>query len=321
MDDYKNILIEYKSLQNMVENQANDLNLIQNKIKIFLNNINSLKDDIKQIPDIQNGSFGFLNKIFKNFVNNIQNCISQFTDIILNPLDNFIYSYKFATGKNITLFNELKSDLFEEKKILTNKRDIYFNYIKESKNQSNQTNNTKYTFFKNKSSNINININNELSSKKDENIYNNAVKENYHQLYQYELNKMNEMIDESNIKYNNIFHEINAINASYKITVRDCLIKFAKNLTEYATNLNNLSDEIIKKIDTSKILNNEEICQSVDKSASSNKPRFEKEKLEENVIIDTKEKEKEKEKNTEKKNIISIFHKKKITKLFSTYCK
>jgi hypothetical protein len=43
-------------------------------------------------------------------------------------------------------------------------------------------------------------------SKKDENIFNNAMKENYAQIYQYELNRMNEIIEESNKKYNNILH-------------------------------------------------------------------------------------------------------------------
>ena len=133
MEDYKNIIVEYKSLQSMVENQTNDLNLILSKVKTFVDNITKLKDEIMNIPDIENGSFGFLNQILKNFVLNIQKNIIQFNDIIINPLDNFIYSFKFATSKNLTQFNEIKSDLFEEKKILSNKRDIYFNYLNEYK--------------------------------------------------------------------------------------------------------------------------------------------------------------------------------------------
>ena len=307
MEDYKNIIVEYKSLQNMVENEINDLNLIYSKIKSFIDGISSLKNNINDIPDIPNGSFGFLNPLLKNFVSNIQKDINQFNDIILNQLDNFIYSFKFATTKNLTSFNEIKYDLFEEKKILENKRDTYFNYLYDFEQSEKLTSkSSKNIFFrKEKSSNIDNN-NNDILSKTDENIFNNAVKENYYQLYQYELNKMNDIIEECNNKYKNIYHEINAINASLKITVRDCLIKFANNLNDFAKTFNLLSEDIIAKINSLKILNNEEISQSIDKvSSSTNEPRFGKEKLEKNKKIEIKEK------NIEKKHLFQFFLKKK----------
>ena len=308
MEDYKNIIVEYKSLQNMVENEINDLNLIYSKIKSFIDGISSLKNNINDIPDIPDGFFGFLNPLLKNFVSKIQKDINQFNDIILNQLDNFIYSFKFATTKNLTSFNEIKYDLFEEKKILENKRDTYFNYLYDFEQSEKLTSkSSKNIFFrKEKSSNIDNNNNNDILSKTDENIFNNAVKENYYQLYQYELNKMNDIIEECNNKYNNIYHEINAINASLKITVRDCLIKFANNLNDFAKTFNLLSEDIIAKINSLKILNNEEISQSIDKvSSSTNEPRFGKEKLEKNKKIEIKEK------NIEKKHLFQFFLKKK----------
>lgn len=307
MEDYKNMIVEYKSLQNMVENQTNDLNLIRSKIKSFEKNLSFLKDEISNTQDIPNGSFGFLNTVLKKFNNNLQKNLVQFGDLILNPLDSFIYSFKFATTKNLTQFSEIKSDLFEGKKNLINKRDIYFNYMDELAKidkTENENKNIKNIFFKKEK--LGNNTNDDISSKNDENIFNNAVVENYHQLYQYELNKMNDIIEECNIKYNNLYHEISAINASLKITVKDCLIKFAKNLNVFAETFNLLSDEIIKKIDSLKILNNEEISQSIDKVAtSSNEPRFEREKLEkkEKIKIDTKEK------NVEKKHLFEFFKK------------
>ena len=255
MDDFK-MIEEYKSLQNMVENQTNDLNLIHSKIKTFVTNMTSLKGEITNIQEIPNGSFFFLNNVLKNFIINIQRNIVQFNDLVLSPLDSFIYSFKFASAKNLTQFNEIKYDLFEERKSLISKRDDYWNYIDESENES-----------KNK------------KNKKDEKVYNNAVRENYHQLYQYELNKMNETIEECNIKYNNLYHEISAINATLKLTVKDCLIKFAKNLNNFAESFNILSSEVTKKIDSLKILNNEEITQTKDREISSNnEPRFTNEK-------------------------------------------
>ena len=293
MEDYKNIIVEYKSLQNMVENEINDLNLIYSKIKSFIDGISSLKNNINDIPDIPNGSFGFLNPLLKNFVSNIQK-------------DNFIYSFKFATTKNLTSFNEIKYDLFEEKKILENKRDTYFNYLYDFEQSEKLTSKSSKNIFFRKEKSSNIDNNNNILSKTDENIFNNAVKENYYQLYQYELNKMNDIIEECNNKYKNIYHEINAINASLKITVRDCLIKFANNLNDFAKTFNLLSEDIIAKINSLKILNNEEISQSIDKvSSSTNEPRFGKEKLEKNKKIEIKEK------NIEKKHLFQFFLKKK----------
>ena len=300
MDDYKNLIVEYKSLQFMIETQINDLNLIQAKFKSFINNISSLKDDISKIPDIPNGSFGFLNPLLKSFSSNLQKNINDFNDIILNQIDNFIYSFKFATTKNLTQFNEIKNDLYEEKKILISKRDAYFDYLNEYEESVNhsKSSSSKNIFFK-----WDLN-NNDTISKKDENVFNNAVKENYFQLYQYELNKMNDVIEECNNKYNNIYYEINAINASLKMTVRDCLLKFANNLTNFSQAFNTLADDIINKINSLKILKNEEISQSVDKvTSSSNKPRFDKENLEK--FVKTK-----KEKNTEKKTLFQFFTKK-----------
>lgn len=74
------------------------------------------------------------------------------------------------------------------------------------------------------------------------------MKENYAQIYQYELNRMNEIIEESNKKYNNVNHEISAIKASLKLTIKDCLIKFSKNLSEFGATFNTLSEEIVKKL-------------------------------------------------------------------------
>ena len=98
----------------MVENELIDLNLIYSKIKSFIDSIFSLKNNISEIPDIPNDSFGFLNPLLKNFIWNIWKGINKFNDIVMSQLDTFIYSFKFATMKSFTSFNEIKSDLFEK---------------------------------------------------------------------------------------------------------------------------------------------------------------------------------------------------------------
>ena len=61
------------------------------------------------------------------------------------------------------------------------------------------------------------------------------------------------------------------------------MIKFAKNENDFGNTFNFLSEDIINKINSLKIHNNEEISQSIEKvTSSTNEVRFEKEKLEKN---------------------------------------
>ena len=293
MSDYESIETEYMSLNNWVEAQIEDLSLIKEKMKVFKKNIISLKDDICKIKDIPNGYFGFLNQLIKNFVKNITDNLFQFDDLIIMPLDNFLFSFKFATSKNISILQEIKRDLIEEKQELINKRDIYFNYTTNNKDENEKN---KSIFFK-----LLTGGNEEdASKKKDMSIYNKSVEDNYEQSYQYELDKMNEMIEESNIKYNNIYSEINAIFASFKLTIKESLLKFAKNISNISLNFNVLSLDISTKIDSIKVLNNEEISEGINQiTRAKNEPRFTKELKEKKETIRL-------QKNS-KKNIFSFF--------------
>ena len=302
MNDYQNILEEYKNIQTMVEGHINELNLVQNKVKLFKNTMCILKEDLLSIPEIQSESFSFLNPLINNFNNNLQININHFNDLIINPLESFIFSFNFAISKNLTIFNEIKCDLFEEKKNLNNKRDTYFNYMNTL--SENEEKKTKNIFF----------MEGDDLSKKDENIFNNAMKENYAQIYKYELNRMNEIIEESNKKYDNILHEFNAIKTSLKLTIKDRLIKFSKSLSDYSATFNALSEEIIQKLDSMKSFKNESINESIgNKPKSENEQRFKKEILEQFQIKKDKTEAKEKniEKN-EKKGIFDFFKKRKL---------
>ena len=250
-DDYKSLETEYSSLNNWVESQIKDLSLIKEKMKVFKKNMITLREDISKIKEIPNGYFGFLNQIMKNFVKNINENLFRFDDLIITPLDNFLFSFKFATDKNINMLKEIKKNLTEEKNELKNKRDAYFNYIINNQEENSEKN--KNIFLKILSGGNDEDI----TKKKDINIFNKSVEDDYEQLYQYELDKMNELIDENNLKYNNIYNEINAIFASYKLTVKESLIKFAKNLSSISLNFNMLSLEIQTKIDSLKVLKND----------------------------------------------------------------
>ena len=293
MDDYKTIDVEYNNLNNWVETKIKDLSLIKEKIKVFQKNMISLKDDITNIDEVPNGSFGFLNKIMGNFVKNITATLFQFDDLIITPLDNFLFSFKFATSKNINMLQDIKNNLTEEKQQLKNKRDLYFKYIVNNEELKSEKN--KNIFFKMLSWG-----NEDASKKKDENIYNKSVEDNYEQIYQYELDKMNEAIDENNFKYNNIYNEINAISGSYDLTVKEALIKFAKNISNISLNFNSLSSEIFENINSLKELKNEEISNYINKIyTTENEPRFPKQFKE--------KKENNKQEKSTKKNLFNFF--------------
>ena len=243
-----NIIEEYKNLENIIETEKDNLNLVQSKIKIFLKSLSALKEDLISTSDI-NGPFSFLNKIFQKFIKIITRYMNQFNDKILIPFDNLIESYKFGTDKNLNSFKEIEEDLENAEKNLLNQKDVIFNYIKESENETKISKN----IISKKTKEHDNNDNNNILTKKDENIFNNAIKENYNQLFQYELNKMDEIIEENNLKFNDIYKEINTLTAILRLSLEDLLMKFSKNITDFSEAFNTFSKDIIKEINASKI--------------------------------------------------------------------
>ena len=79
----------------------------------------------------------------ENFGKKITDDLFQFEDLIISPLDNFLYSFNFATSKNINMLKDIQKDLIEEKQELNNKKDVYFNYIinQEDTNEKNKSKN------------------------------------------------------------------------------------------------------------------------------------------------------------------------------------
>ena len=136
MEDYEILDKEYEHLNKWVNDQIKDLSLIKEKLLVFKNNMILLNEEIDKLKKIPNGYFGFLNQILKDFVKNISDNLYQFDDLIITPLDNFLYSFQFATSKNINILKDIKKDLTEEKQELKNKRDIYFNYAINAKEEN-----------------------------------------------------------------------------------------------------------------------------------------------------------------------------------------
>ena len=293
-----NIIEENNNLQNIVDSETDNIILLQRKIKVFEKDIYILREDILNIPDI-NGTFSFLNPIFNNFIATIRKYLIQFKDLILHPLDNLIDSFLFAKEQKLNSYKDIENDISKAKKDLQNKKNTYSNYNKESENEEKHSKNI---------------FNIKRFSKKDDNIFNEAIKENYNQLYQYELNKMDEIIEENNIKYNNIYNEINAINLSLRLSIKDCIINFAKSISNISDAFSILSKEITEKIDLIKIDAIEKSSNPIQKYSLSDKDM---------IKIDEENKKEGKNKRNsikEKRKIFnfSFFKRKTISNLSNT---
>ena len=293
-----NIIEQNNNLQNIVDSETDNIILLQKKVKVFEKDIYILREDILNIPDI-NGTFSFLNPIFNNFIAIIRKYLIQFKDLILNPLDNLIDSFLFAKEKKLNSYKDIENDISKAKKDLQNKKNTYSNYNKESENEEKHSKNI---------------FNIKRFSKKDDNIFNEAIKENYNQLYQYELNKMDEIIEENKIKYNNIYNEINAINLSLRLSIKDCIINFAKSISNISDAFSILSKEITEKIDLIKIDAIEKSSNPIQKYSLSDKDM---------IKIDEENKKEGKNKRNsikEKRKIFnfSFFKRKTISNLSNT---
>ena len=244
MNENDNFNEDYKNVGNFVESEIKNINLIQKIIKTFHKDISILKDDILSIPNIQNGPFFFLNHLLKNFIIELKNNLSELNDFII-PLDNLKNSIISSKEQYLNLIKEIESNLSNSRNDFINKKNEYLNCIKELENKEKVVNN-------NKENNIN---NKKISSKKDENIINSSIKENYNQLYQYEKKKMEEIIEENRVKYNNIFKDINTLSTSLKLSIKDNLIKFTKIINNFADIFHNFSKDLKKNIDLIKLPN------------------------------------------------------------------
>jgi hypothetical protein len=103
------------------------LSEILNSFKIT---IISLDENIKQIISDSSEEYEFVVPILKEYVNGIQKCSINYKECVINPFQFIIEMYKKETDKNLNLFNQMKSNIIENKhKLIKSKKD-YYNYIK-----------------------------------------------------------------------------------------------------------------------------------------------------------------------------------------------
>ena len=230
MNDYKTALKEYQELQYMINNQLSDMGFLSDKIERFKSGMLLMEEHIKLSLDNSSDEFFFFNPIFNKYIQEIHKVFLSYNEQITVPLKNVIQSFNLATNNSLNTFNKIKLNLIESKQKVTKARDDYYNCIKTNENDKNKKKDDQNELFK-------------------------AKKENYAQLYKYEINKMNEIISKNNKKYDEVYKTLDEINKSTNIIVKNIINKFIKTIENIGNIFITFSGQIKECLDNNSSTN------------------------------------------------------------------
>ena len=222
MNDYNDLMNEYEEVKKDI---SEGLNNITNSIFIIKTFQKALELFSNQILMIQKQEDNFFLGIEKNTVEFSKQLMKE-KNLIENestfPLNNLLSSAKFVITKNLDTFNNIKVSLIQERQKLNKTKEDYFNFISSKEIKS--------------------------SINGDENKFFNAKKENFFQLYKYEVNQMNTIIDENNIVYKNMYEELNNWNKIRQNKIKQYFKKFAKYFENIGNSFIDFSKNLLKTL-------------------------------------------------------------------------
>ena len=224
MNDYKSALKEYQEIQFLTRIQLDDMLFILDKMDSFKNGIMSGKEHLKMSVNNNSDEFNFINPIFKSYLEEIDKIILSYNEKLLVPFKSSVDSFRCSTENNLKTFNKIKTSLIEGKQKVKKAKDDYYDFIKYS------------------------NKNNE--NKDDQNELFNAKKDNYAQLYKYEINKMNEIITKNNKDYDEIFKSLNNLNITINYIAKNILFKFCEHISDIGKQFIKLSEKLSESLKT-----------------------------------------------------------------------
>lgn len=259
MNEYNDLMNEYEDLKNDTTKEIMNISNILILIKSFNYGLELFKNKITLLPDYEQKS-EIYKKIEKNsltFTKKISSYKNLLEDEIVSPLNGLLESTNEIFKMNINKFDDIKISLIQSRQKLNKTKDNYFNFI---------------------------NKNNE-SKNKDENLLYNAKKENYYQLYKYEVNQMNNIIEENNNQYTKLYNEIWGYQQLEQQKLKNFIIKYS----EYISKIGDILKEFSKcLIDDIKDENNLD-SNSLKSKKSIKEKRFERVKIIEDIQINKKE--------------------------------
>ena len=252
MKDYCDLLKEYQDLQTKFKNKLDNMNIFAYNIQSFEFSISSLIKSLNSNSPLDDDNLLLFNKLYTDLLVDLKNLNKGNIDIIAIPLQQMVQSQNDAKNRIFGLFNDIKNSLFEGKQKLNTAKKEYLNFLKENK---------EIQQFK----------------KNDVNLWYEGKKVNYFMLYKYEVDKMNENINKTNKKYNELINELELIDMVQQNTYKISILEFGKiignigkKFIEFEKNINDKFSNIMNN----QIVNNKE-----------NKVRFPLEKLEEQLNI------------------------------------
>ena len=279
MNEYNDLMNEYEDLKNDTTKEIMNISNILIMIKSFNCGLELFKNKITVLPDYEQKSEMY-KKFEKNslaFIKKISYCKTLLDDEIVSPLNGLLESTNEIFKMNINKFDNIKISLIQSRQKLNKTKDNYFNFI---------------------------NKNNKSESKnKDEKLLFNAKKENYYQLYNYEVNQMNNVIEENNIQYKKLYEEIWGYQQLENQKLKNFAIKFSEYISKIGDILKEFSKGLIDNIKDEKGLE----LNAFKNKISIKEKRFEKVKIIENEQINKKDnKHNDKNENRNKKNNINL---------------
>ena len=278
MNDYLNILKEYDKNKSNYISIKNDFDIFERYINHFTKAIISLKQCLIYNESIKDNSLFFFVEKYKDLIDNIEQLINVENANLVSPLINVVDNQNIQMKKILNSYEIIKKELFEGKLKLNNARKEYIEILKED-NKIDETKNDKE--------------NNIIIDKNDNSLLYDTKKDSCFTLYKYQLEKLNEKIDNNNEKYKVLKPERDSIHIVKENTYKIIILKFAKMIG----NIGNIFIDFKKALDEKlfKILDENTHTTKYNESENDKvKERFKKEKLETKEELELIHKEKNK---------------------------
>ena len=254
MNDYQDLMNEYQELKNKNSEETLNISNLKLRIKTFQAGIDSFSNNILSLPNKVGKAFVNFDKNIYLFAQKLANIKKNIEDELLFPVNLLLENTDIISVKNLDDFNRIKLSLIKERQKFNKTKDDYFNFV--SINSTNQFTN------------------------EDENVLYNAKKENYYQLYKYEVNQMNAIINENNNNYEKMYNDLWKWKEINKSKIKNHLICFSKIIETIGNLFIEHSKNIFKDINDEKELDSSSLNSL---KAKIKNPRFEKVNLDEEI--------------------------------------
>ena len=237
MSDYLNLLKEYNEINSNYESIITDFNFFESCTKEFFSSILSIEKCMANNGPIKENTLNFFFEKYKYFIGKIKQLLNKETIDIISPLYTICDNQNKQMNKVLSSYKKIKNDLFEGKLKLNNAKKDYIEIIKED----------------NKAKELKKNSEKVDNDKSDDNLLFDTKKNSSFTVYKYQLEKLNEKIDESNKKYNEIKPELNSMNLLRESTYKIIILKFAKIVgnvgNEFINFKNAIEEKLLKPLD------------------------------------------------------------------------